>query len=538
MKPTTSGRRLFADHGFRFVVWGLLLVIVAPGVLWPIGLGVGDADAWAMVRDDWPRLRSLLSSTIGLAFAIAAIAVPIGFLAATLLLRFRVVFRSLWHVGLVAALFTPLVVYADAWYAVLSGLVPRGGWAAWWSAVAIHVMAVVPWVSILLGIGLSTSRADLEEAALLDTGPLGVLRRITLPSLWPMLAASALLAVVPVLTEMAITDLFGLRTYAEEVYTQFQSGAAEAATVLLALPITVVLTVLLAVVVETLGRRARGLRASPRRELTQGRLIPTLLLVSLAAGYLLPLGALGRQLGLTSSPSGEVRWSSPTAWHYLARELASGWSTILANLAGSLVTALGVTIVAILLAWHHRWSGEVTRAALLGLACWLFVLPGPVLGVGLIALFNRPGYLGIPGLIYDSPAIVFLAQLLRALPLAFLITSSVFDRMDRHLFDAAIVEGADAWNLLTKVALWPARHAVGLAVLVSWATSLAELSATKIVAPPGLDILSLRVFSLLHVGTGSEQAALALLLIGCATLFATAVVLLGDRFRSTTSHDA
>jgi ABC-type Fe3+ transport system permease subunit len=39
---------------------------------------------------------------------------------------------------------------------------------------------------------------------------------------------------------------------------------------------------------------------------------------------------------------------------------------------------------------------------------------------------------------------------------------------------------------------------------------MSELPVTKIVAPPGFDPLSVRVFGLLHVGTSNEQAALVL----------------------------
>ena len=59
-------------------------------------------------------------------------------------------------------------------------------------AIFVHGIAAVPWVALIVGIGLTQVDPAQEEAALLVLPPRGVLWRITLPQALPFVVAAAI----------------------------------------------------------------------------------------------------------------------------------------------------------------------------------------------------------------------------------------------------------------------------------------------------------------------------------------------------------
>src|SRR5690606_3708719 len=120
-------------------------------------------------------------------------------------------------------LFVPLYVLAAAW----NGALGTGGWltqwaagetyaapwlAGWRGAIWIHAMGAIPWVALLGAASLRTVERRLEEESLLDAGPLTVLRRVTLTRGAGGFWAAAMWTVVVCATEIAVTDLYQIRT--------------------------------------------------------------------------------------------------------------------------------------------------------------------------------------------------------------------------------------------------------------------------------------------------------------------------------------
>ena len=94
----------------------------------------------------------------------------------------------------------------------------------WSGAAFIHGLASLPWVVAIVGVGLRAVEPDLEESARLDLSPVGVVLRVTLRRSLGPIAAAALAVLVLTAGDMTVTDLLSVRTYAEESYTQYQSG--------------------------------------------------------------------------------------------------------------------------------------------------------------------------------------------------------------------------------------------------------------------------------------------------------------------------
>ncbi len=484
------------------------------------------------------RTLSLALNTLLLAGATCAISVPLGTFLAWLLVRTDLPGRRLGLAALGLMLFVPLYLQAAAWqagfglqgWATLAGFTPvlLNGWAG---AVWVHGMAAVPWVVLIAGFGLAKVEPELEESAALDSTGWQVFRHVTLPTVVPAVGVAALWAALSAAGEMTVTDLFAVRTYAEEVYTLLAVGQEPGVAPLQVLP-GVAMTALLVVAGMVLCRGLmpgdRPLSLSPRRwgfRLGRWRLPVGVL----AAGLLVlligvPLGNLVYKAGVivSQTETGRVReFSAGQCMAMIAfapwrcrREL--GWSLLIGPLA-----AAAAVLVAIPLAWLGRRGGLRSLPALLTAALALAV-PGPILGLGVIKVLDRPELPWLAELYDRSILAPFLALWVRGLPPAVFVLWYALRTVPQEMLESAAVDGAGPVARLWLIALpirWPA---VGLAFIVSLAVSLGDLAASILVVPPGVQTLSIHVFGLLHYGVEDQVAGVCLALLALFAALAAA----------------
>jgi DNA-binding beta-propeller fold protein YncE/ABC-type molybdate transport system permease subunit len=146
---------------------------------------------------------------------------------------------------------------------------------------------------------------------------------------------------------------------------------------------------------------------------------------------------------------------------------------------------------------------------------WLaFLLPGVLLGIGLIHAFNH----NWSAFLYQGAGIVILSFVIRYAVIGCQATWLAVRRTDPDLVEVALLEGANRWQLLRHV-LWPQ---ITRPVIVAWyivfLLCLWDVESMILVVPPGGETLALRIFNLLHYGHNSQVNAL------CLTLLAVAMI--------------
>ena len=208
---------------------------------------------------------------------------------------------------------------------------------------------------------------------------------------------------------------------------------------------------------------------------------------------------------------------SRRTWTELPGAVAAGQPAIWNSfwLAGGAATA--ILILAFLLraesgpASRHLLSARFAMTSLI----WLpFLLPGILIGIGLIALFNRPSL----EIFYQSAGIVILAFVIRYFALGRTALVRSMELVDRDLADVAQLEGATRWQTLRHV-LWPQIGSQLAAVwYVVFLLCLWDVESMILVVPPGGETLALRIFNLLHYGHNAQVNAL------CLTMLALALV--------------
>jgi iron(III) transport system permease protein len=475
------------------------------------------------------RTWSLVLNTLLLSGAACAVSVPLGGLLAWLLLRTDVPGRRAALAALGVMLFVPLYLQAAAWRAGFDEqgwLTLWGGLPVWLSgrtgAVWIHAVAAVPWVVLIVGAGMRLVEPELEEQALLDGSPSQVFFHVTLRSTLPAIGAAALWVAITTAGEMTVTDLFAVRTYAEEVYTRQRIGELPGDAPLGVLPGIAVVAGLASAAMVLCGSllprdRSLSLRRS-RRVPLGGRRWPAAAALAGAMAMVMaaPLASLFYKAGLrvVQTDAGRLRtWSAvkcagmvvSSPWLH-AREL--GWSGLLGCLAASAAVAM-----ALALAWWSR-RGGARAMVVAGVAAVCLAVPGPVLGLAVIALLNRPAS---PWLWYLYDRSIFapwLCLTVRALPAAILVLWHGLRSVPEAVLESAAIDGAGGWARFWRIVLpmrWPV---VAVAWLVAFAVSLGDLAASILVVPPGLATLSIRVFDLLHAGVDDRVAGICLFVVG------------------------
>jgi iron(III) transport system permease protein len=129
--------------------------------------------------------------------------------------------------------------------------------------------------------------------------------------------------------------------------------------------------------------------------------------------------------------------------------------------------------------------------------------------------------------VYDSPAMVVMAEIFRSLPYAILIIWPFIRSFPQEHLEAAALDGLTPWGQLARVVIPLSRRALLAAWAIAFAIGLGELPATNLVVPPGTQPMSVVIWSLLHTGVESHLAGVALIMlmvVAVAGLFAAGAV--------------
>jgi iron(III) transport system permease protein len=469
----------------------------------------------------WTLLAHSLAVSLPTALAAMAIGVPLGLLLSRTDLPFRRTFAIVFTVPLLI----PPYITAVSWFDVLG----RQGVLA--GAVGPTLAAILsdwlfglpgcllvlfstfmPIVMLLTMVAARSVDPHLEEAARLVAGWPGVLKGITAPLITPSLALAGVLVLLLSLGEFSVPAYLRYDVFPVESFAQFSAfynfGAATAA----AIPLALVTLLVLAAERFYLREGADQLRPA-----------------SGGGPHVIHLGP--RRWGICGVVAvfGALTVVAPLL-ALLARSLQPGayaeaLSRAGASLARSVVFAAtgatAITTLGFLAGYLIQTRALPVWRALDSLTVFLFALPSTVIGIGLIATWNRPW----TAFIYATPAIVILGYVAQYTALASRITVSTLSTIPRSMEDAAQMAGAGWLRRLWWVTIPLARKGLVAAWLAAYIFCLRDTGLTMMVYPPGRETLPVRTFTLMANGSAGLIAALSVLMV-VATLCPLAVLAL------------
>jgi len=475
---------------------GLASLLAVPLVL-PAAHGIGSAIVAALDGSRLAgggslapngRVLGLLANGLLLALLSALVATALAALCALALLLPH---GRRWRLGLAATLAGSFcfgtVVHLMAWRTVFPGI--SGDAAGWALAVAVLSLRYAPLAVGLLAAGLATlDRAELETALCCGGG--AALWTVARRRLLRLAGLSAAAVGALVFGESELPPLVGVHVYAEEFLSQVALEPSAATAAALGWPLMAVA-----------GGCALLMVGVPR--------------LRAGSGGTVSLGWIGQW---PDAPRWMRRLVPPVAWLLAALPLLLlAWGSLNASgrwpahAGAALFSSLWVAVVsaALAVAWAWGLAALALRAGAamvgtLNLLLWLLVLwPSALTGIALVG-WGMPAWAG-------EAAPLVLAHALRVLPFALCVLLAMRDVQPPGPREQLSVLGARGWAALRHVHGPAALPGLLAAFVLCCGLSLAELTATVLTVPPGMETVILRLYNLMHYGDQRGVLMLALL---------------------------
>lgn len=510
---------LLADLFGRGRAAGTRALVNSVGVSLGTVLGggvVGTALAWALWRYDLPLRR-----TLG---AVAALPLALPPLVGVLAFLFLYGESGMLPRTLQAALGLEAVPFAF-------GGVP--------AVLAVHVYVFYVYFYLFVGAALRDLDASLLDASAdLGAGPWTTFRRVVLPLLRPSLLGASLLVFMLSMASFTAPLLFaeGEPFLTTQIYQFKTNGALDRAAA-----VSVVLTgicLLFLLGVEARGAASRGasgkgvgrgpgpLRGGAR--VVAGGLVGLALVVVLLPVLTVVLLSFVEEGSWTT----QVLPDTFTVANYtalfaqpdvLAPITSSLWMAALAT-AANVVFGVATAVVVV--------KGAVPgRGVLRALALLPFAVPGTVLALGLLVLFDEPTVLAGGAVLVGTVWLLPLAYFVRHVPLVVRAAQASLEGFDDRLAEASADLGAGAWATFRRVVFPAIAPGVVAGALLTFVTALGEFVASIMLYVYANRPISVEVFAQLRIFAFGQAAAYSVLLMA---LVAASVVVsrrLGGRAR-------
>jgi iron(III) transport system permease protein len=515
-----------------FWLSALALAILAVFLLYPLlnvltgsfG-GSSGRSGWTMLVGE-PKYATAIVNTIVLGLAVTLTTTLIGVPLAYFTARFSFPGKGIIAVLPLVTLVIPEVIAAQTWLMMLgnNGFITR-----WLGARGIDIPSFYGWPGLItvmtftyytyVYIGtLAAIRGfdvQLEEAAQsLGTSPARSRLNVMLPVVLPSVLASALLVFTLVVGNFATATILGSRVPLLSVLT-YQAAVAEGGSdpvmqsTLASVSIALVMIVLFVQrwivsrgrheVTQGRGARAQSLRGLPG--LVTGLLAGLLVIVSL-----LPLGSI--VIGAFTVSRGPVmRWGEWTTVH-VERLFRIAPDPVLNTLTyAAVATVIGITFSAIV-SYLIVKKRTILTPALDYLTALPLALSGTIIGIGLLMSFNT-GFLPLTG----TASIIVLAYIVRRLPFGIRNASSTLYNIPNSIEEASISLGVPPVATFFKVVLPLMLPAIAAAAVLTWTTTVAELSASIIVYSGGRETMPIQIFKLIDSNLMASASAYGLVLV-------------------------
>lgn len=464
-------------------------------------------------------LRSLLvcGATV---VAATLIGVPIAYL----MTRFNVFGKKLLHIFIIMSLMSPPFIGAYSWIILLgrNGLVAklfslfgavaptiygRGG------IIFVFTLHLFPYIYLYTSGAMNSIDSSLEEAA--ENLGMSKLKRIwtvTLPVILPSILAGCVMVFMTALADFGTPMLLGegYTVLPVLVYNEYMSESAVNPYMASALSVIIVTCSLVVLTFQKLVIDKRNYQMSSLRPPQETQLkgikrflvsLPLYIVVFLA---FLPQIVVVCQSFVERSFSGVVKGINLNNYAAILSRLGRN---IRNTYVFSLVAIVFIVVLGILVSYVLvRKKGRV--ASLIDtLIMFPYVIPGSVLGIGLIVAFNRK-----PIILVGSAAIMIISYVVRKLPYTVRSGSAFLYQMDPFVEEASINLGVSPMKTFFTVTARMMLPGIMSGAVLSWITCINELSSSVMLYSGKTSTIAVAIYQEVTRMSDGTAAALATIL--------------------------
>lgn len=480
-----------------------------------------------------PQLPTMLGGTLQIAIGVALLSAVIGFPLGVARGLFTLPLPRLWDLLFLIPFLTPPYIAALSWMLVLqtngylqqlTGINLNDLLFSKTGIVLVMALNIFPVIYFAVSRSLMSSGQRLARVARVHGASAErAFWHITLPMLSPALAAGMLLAFTLAIEEFGVPAALGTRAGVLMLTTDIEKKLADWPVDLSGASMLSVVLVAIALCAWALQKKLTGhhdvtsITGKPTENSGADAgvfTVPVVLVMTLVGiiAVILP-GASMALSGILGTLSGGVTADNVTLSHYAA--LFNQQGDALSALGTSLSLALGTACITGCLGLLASWLVVVQkikgRGVIDALSLMPAALPGVVVGVGLILLWNQPFWAISP---YNSWVILLLSYCCLLLPWPVRYVGSALRQLGGNLEPAARVHGASAFQALRFIVLPLVSPALLAAMLMVFAIASRELVTSLLLAPAGTQTVSVfiwRQFEQGSIGQGMAMATLTLI---------------------------
>lgn len=540
-------------------ITGLVLVVLVPFVFIVLQaifpqLGRGSlADPFMHLPELFqdPKLLRMSGNTVLLGFSVVTLSAIIAVPLAAFRALYKVPFAVLWDVLLLVPFLIPPYIATLGWIMTLQ---PRGyleqligiNLAPFLFSLSgmTFVMALNTFPLVYFAVSRTMEAVGArysDVGRVFGASPWRSFFRITLPLATPGLAASLLLVFAAAIEEYGTPAALGRRSGFEVLVTEIDlrisdwpidlAGAAVFSLVLVSLSLAAFLVQRWILTrrsyVTTVGK-PQSKDKRPLGALTVP-VVALFAIIAFAATGLPLLAILATALSKTVSGGltpANIGFDNFTA---IAENSAGGMRALANSLSLGVASALLTGTLGAIAAYavvKMRFKGRIWLDVLTVLPN---ALPGVVVAAGLILAWNQPSLLISP---YNTPLILLLAYCCILLPNPIRYASAAFLQVGDNLEAAARVCGANSFMTFRRIMLPLIAPSLITSMLLVFAVASRELVASMLVAPVGMQTISIfiwRQFEQGSIGLGMAMAFIAIVLTTLLPLMLLGIIKRFDR---------
>lgn len=468
----------------------------------------------------WSRTMQPVTNSLVLAAAVSLCATALGVGTAFAVTKLDLPGEKLLRIVLPIPLVMPSFVGATALVAATS----RGGFLSWlptpfgfWGAFLTLTLLTYPYVYLPVAARLAATSPTLEEAArTLGQGPVTTIVRVVLPQLKNASIAGGLLVFLYTLSEFGAVAVLRFNTITQTIF------AAKVADRQLSLSLGLFLALIavsVAALASTKAEDGRRVTSKPPVKYDIGPLrwlVAAVCLAPVLVGVAIPVFVFVEWTTWVSPSSG----SSFTGWtndisFLVAPLMGSAMTAVIAALVTTAVT-LPVAVLTV------RRGSKLGRTVSVLIAA-SFAIPGLVVALALtVWAVNAP--LGL-GVLYQTFALMVLGYVIHFGAQSLRSTESAVASVPKTYAEAAATLGASWWRRLVAIEgplMRPGIQAGAGLVLLS---TLKELPATLLLAPPGFSTLATQIWSSSSEAYFAEAGAASLILLALSAVLTWLLIL-------------
>lgn len=499
-----------------------------------------------------PQLPAMLGGTLWIAAGVALFSALIGLPLGVMRGLFNLPAPRLWDLIFLIPFLTPPYIAALSWMLVLQTngyldqltgidlndlLFSRSG------IVLVMTLNIFPVVYFAVSRSLLASGQRMALVARVHGATAWrAFWHITLPMVAPALAAGMLLAFTLAIEEYGVPAALGSRSGVVMMTVGIEKKLADWPIDLPGASLLSMMLIVIALAGWWLQRRLVGDKEvtsvtgkpTENQGATLGIAAVPVVMVMALTGFL-AVGLPGLSMAITgvmSTLSGGVAWSNLTPQHYQA--LFSQQGDALPALGTSLSLALAASLITGLLGLLVSWLVVVRqingRGVLDALSLLPAALPGIVVGVGLILLWNRTFWPVSP---YNTWAILLLSYCCLLMPWPVRYITSALRQLGGNLEPAARVHGASTLQALRFIVMPLVFPAMLAAMLMVFAIASRELVTSLLLSPAGTQTVAVFIWRQFEQGSVGQGMAMATLtLLTGLVLMLTALAIMQRKARS------